>query len=121
MASDAAYRDPDRDVREFHAHVYFSPATRDSAAGLRAHLAAQASLGLVIHPMRDGRAGPHLVTMFGVDIPKASLPTVLGFLMLNHGPHSVLVHPVTSNEVQDHSVHALWLGSPQPLDLSVLT
>ena len=58
--------------------------------------------------------------MFGVDIPHADLPEVLGFLMLNHGPHPVLVHPVTANEVMDHTHHALWLGPPQPLDLAKL-
>jgi DOPA 4,5-dioxygenase len=45
---------------------------------------------------------------------------VLSFLMINHGPHPVLIHPVTDNEILDHSHHALWLGPPQPLNLAEL-
>jgi aromatic ring-cleaving dioxygenase len=112
-------RDPTSEISEFHAHVYFTPETRPHAARLRERLLENESLK--IYTMSDGPRGPHLVTMFGVDIPKAELPEVLGFLMLNHGDLPVLIHPVTANEVEDHTIHALWLGPPQPLDLGKLS
>ncbi len=112
-------RDPGQDITEFHAHVYFTPGSRPHAARLRESLLKNAALK--IYTLSDGPRGPHLVTMFGVDIPKAHLPAVLGFLMLNHGDLAVLIHPVTANEVEDHTIHALWLGPPQPLDLSKLS
>ena len=115
-----AYRDPATVVHEFHAHVYFAPETRESAVALREHLSGLAGGRLVVHSVADGSRGPHVTRMFGVDIAIADLPEVLGFLMLNHGPHSVLVHPVTDSELMDHTHHALWLGVPQPLDLSRL-
>ena len=61
-----------------------------------------------------------LAPMFGVDIPIADLPAVLAHLMVNHGPLQVLIHPVTDDELMDHTHHALWLGQPQPLNLAVL-
>ncbi len=112
-------RDPGQDITQFHAHVYFAPATRLHAATLRERLLENPALK--VHTLSDGARGPHLVTMFGVDIPKAQVPEVLGFLMLNHGDLPVLIHPVTANEVEDHTIHALWLGPPQRLDLSKLS
>lgn len=113
------FRNPSQDISEFHAHVYFSAKTRESAKALREQLLGNPDLK--IYTLSDGPRGPHLVTMFGIDIPKVHLPEVVGFLMLNHGELSVLVHPVTANEVEDHTIHALWLGPPQPLDLSKLS
>ncbi|RYZ77553.1 MAG: hypothetical protein EOP04_30965 [Proteobacteria bacterium] len=58
--------------------------------------------------------------MFGIDIPRSEFEGVVQYLMLNRGGHSILIHPVTDNELLDHTQHALWLGAPQPLNLSVL-
>jgi len=115
----SAYRDPAA-IGEFHVHVYFTPETRASAMALRERLSTTAGGRLTVHPVADGPRGPHVAAMFGVDIPPGDLREVLGFLMLNHGPHAVLVHPVTDNELMDHTHHALWLGVPQPLDLGRL-
>lgn len=111
---------PGTDVHEFHAHVYYSPESKASA--LRLHEAVQSfrAVGVTIHSVADGSRGPHVPPMFGMDIPKAAFAEVLSFLILNHGPHPILIHPVTGHELMDHTHHALWLGQPQPLNLAVL-
>lgn len=105
---------------EFHAHVYYSETTRGSAAALRDELMGMAGGRLRIHTLSDGPRGPHVTPMFGADIPGPDLPEILMFLMRRHGPHSVLVHPVTGNELMDHTHYACWLGPPQHLDLAKL-
>jgi DOPA 4,5-dioxygenase len=40
--------------------------------------------------------------------------------MLNRGSLDVLVHPETGDAYDDHTLHALWLGTPQPLRLEIL-
>lgn len=114
------YRDVTGLVQEFHAHVYYGVPTRESAVALRERLPALAGGRLKLYTLSDGPRGPHVTPMFGVDIPRDDLPEVLAFLMVNHGPHPVLIHPVTGNELLDHTHHALWLGAPQPLDLGRL-
>jgi aromatic ring-cleaving dioxygenase len=32
----------------------------------------------------------------------------------------VLVHPLTNDSGDDHSIYAMWLGSPVPLKLNTL-
>jgi DOPA 4,5-dioxygenase len=83
-------------------------------------IADAAASGAKIHTLSDGPRGPHAQPMFGVDIPKASLSRLLSFLLLRHGPHAVLIHPVSGDELMDHTHHALWLGERLALDLSVL-
>ncbi len=107
-------------VKMFHAHVYYEASTRASADALRNHLIEISRGRLEIHTLSDGPRGPHVTPMFGVDIPAEALAEILGVLMTRHGPHSVLIHPVTGNELLDHTHHALWLGQPQPLNLAVL-
>jgi len=40
--------------------------------------------------------------------------------MLNRAGLDVLVHPLTDDSVDDHSIYALWLGTPVPLQLKTL-
>jgi DOPA 4,5-dioxygenase len=107
-------------ISEFHAHVYYTGETRASASALSGALSSLAGGRLKFSTLSDGPRGPHVTPMFGVDIPAADLPEVLAYLMTRHGPHAVLIHPVTGNELLDHTHHALWLGMPQPLDLAKL-
>jgi len=40
--------------------------------------------------------------------------------MLNRDGLDVLVHPLTTDAVEDHRDFAIWLGSPVPLKLRAL-
>lgn len=107
-------------VVEYHAHVYFTEATKATAEKLYEDLGRIFADRLVRNSIAYGPRGPHVTNMFGIDIPLREFEAVVSFLVVNHGRHSVLIHPVTGNELLDHSHHALWLGERQPLDLSVL-
>ena len=39
--------------------------------------------------------------------------------MTNLGNLSVLLHPNTGYEYEDHSIWAMWAGQPWPLDMSI--
>ena len=45
---------------------------------------------------------------------------MLSFTMLKRGSLSVLIHPLGRNEVDDHTVHKMWLGEAYPIDVSLL-
>lgn len=113
-----------REVKEnialYHAHVYFQQHSLEYALNLRREIASRFGDKITMHPPAEGLRGPHGNPMFGLDLPCAQALDVIGFLMLNHGPLSALIHPVTNNELLDHTHHALWLGQPQPLNLAIL-
>jgi len=45
---------------------------------------------------------------------------VVPYLMLNRDGLDVLVHPLTTDAVEDHRGYAIWLGNPVPLKLHTL-
>jgi DOPA 4,5-dioxygenase len=107
-------------IRDYHAHIYYDPAsTRDRAARLRERVAAafpDATLGR----WHDALVGPHPQSMYQIAFPPRLLPSLLPWLMLNRDGLTVLVHPGTGNDLKDHTDHAAWLGGMLPLRLEAL-
>jgi DOPA 4,5-dioxygenase len=107
-------------IVDYHAHIYYDPATtRDAAARLREGIAQafpKASLGR----WHDVPVGPHPVAMYQVAFPIVDFARLVPWLMLNRGELAVLVHPNTDDEYADHAHHALWLGAKLTLRLGVL-
>ena len=106
-------------VGGYHAHVYFDAETEEAAATLREALDQrfEVTLGRWHHKP----VGPHSAWMYQVAFDIEQFPVVVPFLALNHGPLSVLIHPMSEDAVADHFDHALWLGDRLPLDPAPLT
>ena len=117
-AQQAASRDP-RDIKDYHAHIYYDPATtRSNAERLRERAGArfpQARLGR----WHDEMVGPHPQSMFQIAFPTAMLADFVPWLMLNRDGLTVLLHPETGDNYTDHSAHAAWFGAVLPLRLEV--
>ena len=105
-------------IREYHAHVYYTPETRTDAELVRDGIAAR-------FPARLGRwhdlpIGPHTRGMYQVLFATEQFAWIVPRLMLNRRGLDVLVHPDTGDDLADHTQHALWLGQPLPLRLEAL-
>lgn len=103
------------DVTGYHAHVYFDSATQPVAETLRETLIDQFKVeagGFSIEPR-----GPHPISQFNVIFKNDEFQHVVPWLMLNRAGLDVLVHPLTDDMYDDHSVYALWLGTPVKLKL----
>jgi aromatic ring-cleaving dioxygenase len=110
--------DPTR-ISGYHAHIYYDPAaTKDVAARLREEIG-QRFTGRVGN-WHDEPVGPHPISMYQIAFPVEEFPRLVPWLMLNRGGLDVLVHPETGDAYDDHTIHALWLGTPLPLRLHVL-
>lgn len=107
-------------IQGYHAHIYFRETTQETAEALHQMLGEMFQGRIKCHSIAYGPRGPHICSMFGIDIPIHELEFVLNFLIRNRGRHSILIHPVTGNELLDHTHNAMWLGTAQELDLSVL-
>ena len=104
-------------IKHFHAHVYFDPLTRDTAAGVYARLTAAFPLD---SRWRDAPIGPHPRPNFRIRFSTDEFGAIVPWLMLHRDGLSVLVHPDTGDRVADHTGHALWLGKRVPLDIGFL-
>jgi aromatic ring-cleaving dioxygenase len=107
-------------IAGYHAHVYFDESTAASAQGLRQRIADELRGQVRVHGLIGEPIGPHPLPMFEIDVPAGRLEALMAWLMLNHGPHSVLIHPITGDDLKDHSDHPAWIGPPLPLRLDIL-
>jgi aromatic ring-cleaving dioxygenase len=106
----------------FHAHVYYTQETRDVAISLHRRLrdtSADRTSGLLyVGEMRDCKVGPHPDSQFEVHFQRADLHRILP--TLETSGLTVLVHPLTDDDLADHTTLARWIGSPLVLDLTTL-
>ena len=105
------------EVHGYHAHVYYDAATLPVAQKLRETLAA--SFPVELGRFSGEQVGPHPVPQFQVIFKEDAFQSVVPWLMLNREGLDIL-HPLTDDMVDDHTVYALWLGSPIKLKLDTM-
>lgn len=102
-------------IVSYHAHVYYADDTeRALAAQLRERVGERFAVRL--GRWHDRPVGPHSRAMFQIAFGTGDFARLVPWLMLNRHGLSVLVHPNTLAPRADHLEHALWLGSPLPVD-----
>ncbi|CAF1091782.1 unnamed protein product [Adineta ricciae] len=63
--------------------------------------------------------GPFVSGEWSIFVPLGYYPLITPWLVQNRGNLSVLLHPNTGYEYEDHSIWAMWAGQPWPLDMSI--
>ena len=64
--------------------------------------------------------GPHPVPMYQVAFTPDQFDGIVRWLMLNRRGLTVLVHPETGHDLEDHRDRALWMGRMLDLNFDVL-
>ena len=105
-------------IRGYHAHIYYDPTTKPVAARLREAIGS--GFDVRVGNWHDEPVGPHPVSMYQIAFPVAEFAPLVPWLMLNRAGLNVLVHPETADAYDDHTINAMWLGTPLPLRLDVL-
>jgi aromatic ring-cleaving dioxygenase len=107
----------------YHAHIYYSARERPLAASLQEKLRAARpddplSRLLFVGELRDHKAGPHITAQFEIHFYERLLPYVEA--ELTRSGLRVLIHPLTLDDLGDHTYLGRWIGQPVELDLTVL-
>jgi aromatic ring-cleaving dioxygenase len=105
-------------VYGYHAHVYYNSETFPVAEKLREALAS--TFAVELGPNSGERVGPHPVPQFQMIFTNAQFQTIVPWLMLNREGLDILIHPLTDDMLDDHTVYALWLGRPIKLVLDTM-
>jgi DOPA 4,5-dioxygenase len=103
----------------YHAHIYYDP-TKTRAVAERVCTAISDKFPVEIEEFRDTPRGPHPISNALVIFKPDQFEHVVSYLMLNRDGLDVLVHPLTTDAVEDHSSFAIWLGNPVELKLHTL-
>merc|ERR1711936_1551024 len=74
----------------------------------------------MIHPINTEPFGPHPCGSFETWVPREYLSEAMSFFMQRRGELSILFHPRTRWEVEDHGARNMWIGPPMRLDYTVL-
>jgi aromatic ring-cleaving dioxygenase len=109
------------DDAPYHAHIYHEPGQRPASDALHARLTAlQAELAdlKMVGKLRAGPVGPHPLPQFEIHFLKRALPQVLP--LIEASGLRALVHPLTDDDLADHTTLGHWIGAPLELDLSVM-
>jgi len=105
-------------IKDWHVHVYYTPGTRDQAAALREWV--EQKFTVRMGRWHEEKVGPHPQAMYQILFENDQFARLVPFIALNRQDLTVLVHPNTKRERDDHTKYAMWFGAVLPLDLSVL-
>ena len=107
------------EINAYHAHVYYrDDADRAIAADLRD--AIDSNFEVSLGRWRDQPVGPHPLPMYQVSFAAETFGQVIPWLMLNRKGLTILIHPVTGDDVPDHRDFPFWMGEVLDLDIGFL-
>jgi aromatic ring-cleaving dioxygenase len=106
------------ELQPYHAHIYFEPGERAAAKRLRQRLSEAKPVILFVGELRDEPVGPHPKSQFEAHFREDAVAQVIAWIEASG--LTALVHPLTDDDLADHTSLGQWIGAPLPLDLSVL-
>ena len=101
----------------FHAHIYYEADERAAAEALRDDLLTRPE-PLFVGRMTEGPVGPHPIPQFEVHFTERDRGAIED--LLKASGLRALVHPLTDDDLADHTSLAHWIGDPVALDESTL-
>lgn len=101
----------------YHAHIYYCADERDTASALRDKFAQDPQV-LFVGSLADRPIGPHPLPQFEVHFRERSVSRVTA--VIEGSGLRALVHPLTDDDLADHTSRACWIGHPLELDESLL-
>jgi aromatic ring-cleaving dioxygenase len=118
----AIVADLPENLHGYHVHIYFDDTNKVQATDLRDTLVELFKAQSPSGPRFVGIAGPHPIPQIAAIFPKAAFTAdVVPWLMFNRQGLDILIHPLTDDEVEDHTTHAVWIGKPVELLTEKLT
>jgi DOPA 4,5-dioxygenase len=101
----------------YHAHIYYSDDDRAAASALRDRFVEEPGI-LFVGAMTDRGVGPHPIPQYEVHFRESSVDGVVAAIEATG--LRALVHPLTDDDLADHTTLGRWIGEPLELDVSVL-
>lgn len=106
-----------RDIKAFHAHLYYHD---EEGVEIAKQVAAQAAelFDIRIGRFHQKNVGPHPAWSCQLSFAAETFAQIVPWLMLNRQSLDVFLHPLTGDEYVDHTQGVSWLGKSYELDIS---
>jgi DOPA 4,5-dioxygenase len=105
-------------IVDYHMHVYYDPASRDTAALLRQWVEDRFTVRM--GRWHDVPVGPHPAAMYQIQFEPDLFTTLVPFVMMNRMGLTVLLHPESGRPRDDHMINATWMGAVLQINTAVL-
>ncbi len=105
-------------IQGYHAHVYYQAETKAKAEALRAGI--DREFDTTLGRWHDRPVGPHPQWSYQVAFPTELFGRLIPWLALNRDGLTIFVHPLTGDDIADHSAFAMWLGASDTVNLDAL-
>ncbi|MFC5473926.1 DOPA 4,5-dioxygenase family protein [Paraherbaspirillum soli] len=107
----------------YHAHIYYQLDNRAVAEAVHRRLSELKESGgispiLFVGQLRDYKAGPHPMPQFEIHFTEEHLSAIRP--IIEASGLTALVHPLTDDDLADHTSLAQWIGASLELDLTPL-
>ncbi|WP_290699542.1 DOPA 4,5-dioxygenase family protein [Amphritea sp.] len=104
-------------ISAYHAHVYFNADSLDQAVEFCEQT--RDTQGITMGRVHQKLVGPHPGWSCQLSFGSEKIAAILPWLILNRNGLSVFIHPVTGNDLDDHTQYVMWLGDSKPLNLEL--
>jgi aromatic ring-cleaving dioxygenase len=101
----------------YHAHIYYSADERAAADRLRIDFTNDPQI-LFVGSLTDHGVGPHPIPQYEIHFLEPARDAVIAAIEATG--LRALVHPLTNDDLADHTDLGYWIGEPLNLDVSVL-
>jgi DOPA 4,5-dioxygenase len=101
---------------KYHAHVYFDEQSTQQARELCEK--ASALFGVTMGRVHQKLVGPHPHWSCQLTFDAMQFDGLIPWLDTHRNGLNILVHALTGNSIEDHTIHASWLGEPATLNLA---
>ena len=105
------------EIKGYHAHIYYDKATYAQASKLCDEVGEK--FGVPVGHKHQQPVGPHPMWSCQITLMPENFGVVVPWLALNRHGLTVFIHTETGDVLKDHTEHAIWMGSMQPLNLSI--
>ncbi len=106
-------------IKGYHAHIYFDESTILTAR-LLCERSQQRFNHIDVGRMHRKPIGPHPCWSCQLAFKRDRFADIFSWLTLNRNGLTILIHPLTGNDLKDHTDYAAWMGSPAILNLNAL-
>ena len=104
-------------IYNFHAHIYFDPDEVEKARALGDE--ARRRFGVPVGHYHLRPVGPHPRGSVQLTVPPEQFGDVAQWLALSRNGLTIFTHANTGDDLADHTMHVIWFGPSEELDLSI--